>query len=86
MTANLAFDYGPEVRINAVAPGAIRTDALASVLTPERRHDYRPTCSTVVAHSSNESNRICDAKRDTKRKSVVLGVSPMNNFCKKLVL
>ena len=35
MTANLAFDYGPEVRINAVAPGAVKTDALASVLTPE---------------------------------------------------
>ncbi|MEP0546959.1 MAG: glucose 1-dehydrogenase [Rhodothermales bacterium] len=35
MTANLAFDYGPTVRVNAVAPGAVRTDALASVLTPE---------------------------------------------------
>ncbi|MGD9563508.1 MAG: glucose 1-dehydrogenase [Pyrinomonadaceae bacterium] len=35
MTANLAFDYGPEIRINAIGPGAIRTDALASVLTPE---------------------------------------------------
>ena len=35
MTANLAFDYGPQIRINAVGPGAIRTDALASVLTPE---------------------------------------------------
>ena len=35
MTANLAFDYGPEIRINAVGPGAVRTDALASVLTPE---------------------------------------------------
>ena len=35
MTANLAFDYGPEIRINAVAPGAVRTMALASVLTPE---------------------------------------------------
>lgn len=36
MTANLAFDYGPEIRVNAVGPGAVRTAALASVLTPER--------------------------------------------------
>lgn len=35
MTANLAFDYGPDIRINAVGPGAVRTDALASVLTPD---------------------------------------------------
>ncbi|MES1963912.1 glucose 1-dehydrogenase [Psychrobacter sp. AH5] len=35
MVANLAHDYGPEVRINAVGPGATRTDALKSVLTPE---------------------------------------------------
>lgn len=35
MVANLAHDFGPEVRINAVGPGATRTDALASVLTPE---------------------------------------------------
>ncbi|SHM28152.1 glucose 1-dehydrogenase [Vreelandella subglaciescola] len=35
MTANLAHDYGPEIRVNAVGPGAVRTDALASVLTPD---------------------------------------------------
>ncbi|MDT0630829.1 glucose 1-dehydrogenase [Rubrivirga litoralis] len=35
MTANLAFDYGPHVRVNAVGPGAVRTGALESVLTPE---------------------------------------------------
>jgi 7-alpha-hydroxysteroid dehydrogenase len=35
MTANLAMDFGPEVRINAVGPGATKTAALASVLTPE---------------------------------------------------
>lgn len=35
MTRNLAFDYGPTIRINAVAPGAVRTDALKKVLTPE---------------------------------------------------
>src|SRR5690606_35821050 len=34
MTANLAHD-GPEIRINAVGPGAVRTGALATVLTPE---------------------------------------------------
>lgn len=35
MSRNLAFDYGPEIRVNAIGPGAIRTDALASVLTDE---------------------------------------------------
>lgn len=35
MTRNLAFDYGPEIRINAIGPGAIRTHALSTVLTPE---------------------------------------------------
>lgn len=33
--ANLAHDFGPEVRINAVGPGATRTAALEKVLTPE---------------------------------------------------
>lgn len=36
MASNLAFDYGPMgIRINNVGPGATRTKALASVLTPE---------------------------------------------------
>lgn len=35
MVANLAHDFGPEVRINAVGPGATRTAVLESVLTPE---------------------------------------------------
>ncbi len=36
MTANLAMDYGGgKIRVNAVGPGATKTAALASVLTPE---------------------------------------------------
>ncbi len=36
MASNLAFDYGPMgIRINCVAPGATKTHALASILTPE---------------------------------------------------
>lgn len=36
MAANLAFDFGPYgVRINNVGPGATRTHALSTVLTPE---------------------------------------------------
>ncbi|MCM1293578.1 MAG: glucose 1-dehydrogenase [Bacteroides sp.] len=36
MTSNLAYDYGPMgIRINCVGPGATRTHALQTVLTPE---------------------------------------------------
>lgn len=36
MTSNLAFDYGPDnIRINAIGPGATRTHALSTVLTPD---------------------------------------------------
>ena len=37
MTRNLAQDFGPSMRINAVEPGTIMTDALAPFLTPERK-------------------------------------------------
>lgn len=36
MTRNLAQDFGPAVRINAIEPGTIMTGALAPFLTPER--------------------------------------------------
>lgn len=36
LSSNLAFDYGPMgIRVNCVGPGATRTHALSTVLTPE---------------------------------------------------
>lgn len=36
LTRNIAYDLGPKnIRVNAIAPGATRTAALQSVLTPE---------------------------------------------------
>jgi len=43
LTRNLAQDFGPDVRINAIEPGTIETEALAPFLTHERRQRMEST-------------------------------------------
>ncbi|MBD5218777.1 MAG: glucose 1-dehydrogenase [Bacteroidales bacterium] len=59
MASNLAFDYGPMgIRVNCVGPGATRTRALASVLTPEI--EARMLAHTPI-HSLGETSDIAGA-------------------------
>ncbi|SDL90909.1 7-alpha-hydroxysteroid dehydrogenase [Oryzisolibacter propanilivorax] len=43
LTRNLAQDYGPAVRINAIEPGTIMTEALAPYLTADRKERMERT-------------------------------------------
>lgn len=47
LTRNLAQDFGPSLRVNAIEPGTIMTDALAPFLTADRLE--RMTRSTPMA-------------------------------------
>jgi 7-alpha-hydroxysteroid dehydrogenase len=76
LTRNIAFDLGPmNIRINAIAPGAIRTAALGSVLTPEME-------KTVLKHTPlgrlGEPSDIANA--------VLFLVSPLSSWMSGQVL
>ena len=52
LTRNIAFDLGPKgIRVNAIAPGAIKTDALAKVLTPDIE-------KVMLKHTSNSHFKV----------------------------
>jgi len=69
MVANLAHDFGPHIRINAVGPGAIRTAALETVITPEIE-------KTMLAHTPLQ--RLGEAEDIAK--AVLFFASPMSSW------
>ncbi len=75
MTRNLAFDYGPEIRVNAIGPGAVRTHALSTVLTPEIE-------KRMLAHTPLE--RLGEA--DDIAGAVLYFASPVSNWVSGQVL
>ena len=75
MTKNLAFDYGPHIRVNAIGPGAVRTHALSTVLTPEIE-------KTMLAHTPLE--RLGEA--DDIAGAVLYFASPVSNWVSGQVL
>lgn len=69
MVANLAHDFGPHIRINAVGPGAIRTAALETVITPEIE-------KTMLAHTPLQ--RLGEAEDIAN--AVLFFASPMSSW------
>ncbi|RKG33700.1 glucose 1-dehydrogenase [Acinetobacter tianfuensis] len=69
MVANLAHDFGPHIRINAVGPGAIRTAALETLITPEIE-------KTMLAHTPLQ--RLGEAEDIAK--AVLFFASPMSSW------
>jgi NAD(P)-dependent dehydrogenase (short-subunit alcohol dehydrogenase family) len=73
LTRNIAFDLGPKnIRVNGIAPGAIRTAALATVLTPR---SSRP-CSSTRRSSAWASPRTSRAPRSSLFARRELGQRP----------
>lgn len=75
MVANLAHDFGPHIRINAVGPGAIRTAALETVMTPVIE-------KTMLAHTPLQ--RLGEAEDIAN--AVLFFASPMSSWVSGQIL
>jgi NAD(P)-dependent dehydrogenase (short-subunit alcohol dehydrogenase family) len=51
LAVHMAQEYGPEIRVNSIAPGFFLTDQNRFLMTDEQTGEYTPRGKTILAHT-----------------------------------
>jgi NAD(P)-dependent dehydrogenase (short-subunit alcohol dehydrogenase family) len=51
LAVHMAQEYGPQIRVNAIAPGFFLTEQNRYIMLDEKSGDYTPRAQTIIAHT-----------------------------------